>query len=136
MKIGYARDIEVEGFKTFNLQIKALEREGISRIYTYIDEPTPIPIPKRYQKDVCPRLVACLNSLKKGDELVIWNIDCISNDYLKTALGHLSEIGASLLVTNRPGIGSLILKEQRGKEENQPHRFSFITRWLKRLVSK
>lgn len=80
MNIGYARVSKME--QNLDLQLRALKKAGCDKIY--IDNGVSAVAKKR------PRFAAALNQLKRGDVLVIWNLDRAFRS-LREALNTLEE---------------------------------------------
>lgn len=97
MKVGYARVSKNDGSQVLNLQIDALEEEGVNNKHIYSDKVSG-------KKSERLGLDSCLKALRKNDVLVIWKLDRLGRD-----LKHLINTAQDL--TDR-GIGLKVLSGQ------------------------
>lgn len=97
MKVGYARVSKNDGSQVLDLQIDALEKEGVNSKHIYSDKASG-------KKSNRPGLDSCIKALRKSDVLVIWKLDRLGRD-----LKHLVNTAQDL--TDR-GIGLKVLSGQ------------------------
>lgn len=98
MKIGYVRVSKADGTQVFDLQKDALIKEGIAPEQIYQDEVSG-------KKGLRPGLEACLKSLRKGDQLIVWKLDRLGRDlrHLVNTVQDLAERGIGFKVLSGQG---------------------------------
>jgi DNA invertase Pin-like site-specific DNA recombinase len=96
MLIGYMRVSKQDGSQTLDLQKDALNKVGIENIFSDLASG---------RKDDRPGLKACLNSLTKGDTLIVWKLDRLGRDmrHLVNTVDDLRQKGIGFKVLSGYG---------------------------------
>src|SRR3546814_12280282 len=98
MLIGYARVSKADGTQSLDLQHDALRAAGVQPGNIYDDRASG-------SRDDRPGLAPCLNSLRDGDVLIVWNLDRLGRTltHLVGKVQNLSDRGLGLRVLTGKG---------------------------------
>lgn len=98
MLIGYARISKADGSQVLDLQLDALKQAGVSSKHIYQDKASG-------KIDDRPGLEACLQSMRKGDVLVVWKLDRLGRSlrHLVNTVHDLAEQGIGFKVLTGEG---------------------------------
>lgn len=98
MLVGYARVSKSDGSQALDLQLDALEANGVLRKNIYHDMASG-------KKDDRPGLASCLKGLREGDVLVVWKLDRLGRSlkHLVSTVHDLAELKIGFRVLSGQG---------------------------------